>query len=620
MSIQEQSALHITQEGLDQPTSQPQPKRWYTFLRLPLWVCLLVALVVRIWLMVHTHGVIDGDEALVGIQAEHILHGELPVYFYGQAYMGSLEAYFVAFLFAIAGPSVWTLRIEPTLFSLVIVWLTWTLAGLLAETAHLSTRSRRLFQTVAALGAAMPPLYDIVLEMRLLGGYIETFILMLVLLIAAFQLTKRWRSGASYKELALRWAAIGFVVGIGLWIDPLIASALLAAGLWIVAFCVGEIVTRRNALADTLKSVGKKFLLGIVAIPTCVVGLAPALIWGATHQWANVAYIRSLGGTWSHQRLHTVKLVTQSYKDCVAPHLIGGAFPVESPILAALHRPLLLVGVGYILATLVLMALPLPSPGLTRIRRLAALPTLFAACAAFVYCTGSASVFELMGCDLDFAGRYATPFMLALPFFFAVVCTAASWSIYERMPGWFWQNSRTKNNAKPIGLVVLLLALLAYFGTQACTYVLTDPGETFQSAYCTFDPANNDPIIAYMQQEHIRYFWANNLLAYPIVFKTNSSIIGADPVPLLHPSIAVNRLPSYADALLHADRPGLVVTIRAGDAHPPLLRFLDARHVTYQAAFFPSEPGVDVLVVKPISRTVSPWEVSNLEPFNCKPA
>src|SRR5438067_3149020 len=62
-------------------------------LRSPLWVCLLVALLIRAWLTYHTHGVIDGDEALVGIQAEHILRGQHPFYFYGQVYMGSLEAY-----------------------------------------------------------------------------------------------------------------------------------------------------------------------------------------------------------------------------------------------------------------------------------------------------------------------------------------------------------------------------------------------------------------------------------------------------------------------------------------------------------------------------------------------
>ena len=69
----------------------------------PLLICLVIALVVRSWLAYHTLGFIDGDEALVGIQAQHILQGQFPTYFYNQPYMGSLEAYLMAIVFAIAG-------------------------------------------------------------------------------------------------------------------------------------------------------------------------------------------------------------------------------------------------------------------------------------------------------------------------------------------------------------------------------------------------------------------------------------------------------------------------------------------------------------------------------------
>ncbi len=105
-------------------------------------------MIVRVWLVVHTHGVIDGDEAIVGIQAQHILRGEVPIYYYAQQYMGSLEAYLIAFLFAIAGASVWTLRAEPILLSLFVVWLTWRLASALAETAQLTPYTRRTFMTL----------------------------------------------------------------------------------------------------------------------------------------------------------------------------------------------------------------------------------------------------------------------------------------------------------------------------------------------------------------------------------------------------------------------------------------------------------------------------------------
>ena len=201
---------------------------------LPLLFCLLLAIVVRVWLVIHTQGFIDGDEALVGIQAEHILRGEFPVYYYNQPYMGSLEAYLMAILFAIMGSSVWALRAEPILLSLVVVWLTWKLAGILADMGHLPTHAKRWFMTISALLAAIPPLYDTVVELRTLGGYIETFVLMLLLMISALQLTRRQHAGASTRELTLRWIGIGFIVGLGFWVNPLIVSAVIVAGIWIL--------------------------------------------------------------------------------------------------------------------------------------------------------------------------------------------------------------------------------------------------------------------------------------------------------------------------------------------------------------------------------------------------
>src|SRR4051812_3134031 len=88
MSIEEKSVESgaVTQSPIQAP--RQLQKRWYSVLRSPLWLCLLAALLIRVWLVYHTHGVIDGDEAMVGIQAEHILRGEHPYYFYGQPYMG----------------------------------------------------------------------------------------------------------------------------------------------------------------------------------------------------------------------------------------------------------------------------------------------------------------------------------------------------------------------------------------------------------------------------------------------------------------------------------------------------------------------------------------------------
>jgi len=221
--------------------------------------------------------------------------------------------------------------------------------------------------------------------------------------------------------------------------------------------------------------------------------------------------------------------------------------------------------------------------------------------------------------------------MLAFPFFFATIFTLAGMFIYEkRKKSRLQRAERADTPAQPISAapisrlhfwvlaqLALLALLLVYLGAQASTYGLSDPDQTFQSPYCALAPANYDPIIAYMQQQHIQYAWATNLLGHPIIFKTNSRIIVVDPLEIMNPPRAVNRIPSYTQAAKDANRPGFLVFVRHGDVHPLLLRFLDARQVLYNAAFFPSEPGFDVLVVRPLSRTVSPQEIKNLVPFNC---
>jgi hypothetical protein len=599
-----------------------------------LWACLLVAAAVRVWLVMHTHGVIDGDEALVGIQAEHILRGELPVYFSGQPYLGSLETYCIALLFAIFGASVWVLRAEPILMSLILVWLTWRLASVLAGVAQLPPYARRYFVTSATLLAAVPPLYDGIAEMRTWGGLIETLILMLLLLLSALQLTRRWRAGASKRELALRWAGIGFIVGLGFWIYPLIISAVLAAAAWIVCGVIAEVVRLRQQNAAALRQAITTMLAGLLpaaaAIPASLLGFAPALYWGATHQWQNVTYILGLGGGTLLQRLSTIRKVTRLYTTCVAPRVISGAVPRESAALAALHSPLLIMGALCILvtATLVAFSFLAQDQWLLRVRRLVGLPLLFGACTALIFCASTVSASGLLStCNADFAGRYGTPLVLALPFFFAAVFTMASMYIYEKLkvPTIMEPADRTPARGAPtilrprrpvVGWVrlplvvqgVLLAFLLGYLGVQVWTYGLTDAAATFQSPFCLEAPANNDPIIAYMQSRHITRAWAPNLLGYPIVFKTNGSIIIANPLALTNPPQAINRIPAYTSAVQQADRPSFLVFARHDDQHPALLKMLDDDGVTYRAARFPSEPGFDVLVVTTVSRTVSPLE------------
>jgi 4-amino-4-deoxy-L-arabinose transferase-like glycosyltransferase len=53
----------------------------------------------------------NSDEAVVALMARHITMGARPIFFYGQAYMGSLDAFLVAAGFLLFGQQVWVIRL-----------------------------------------------------------------------------------------------------------------------------------------------------------------------------------------------------------------------------------------------------------------------------------------------------------------------------------------------------------------------------------------------------------------------------------------------------------------------------------------------------------------------------
>jgi hypothetical protein len=102
-----------------------------------------------------------------------------------------------------------------------------------------------------------------------------------------------------------------------------------------------------------------------------------------------------------------------------------------------------------------------------------------------------------------------------------------------------------------------------------------------------------------MQRAHIRYAWATGWLGDPITFKTNGALVVTE-LP--------GRIQANGNTVLHADRPGFFFLVRHDDLHPTILQALDAKNVTYHIERFYSEPGIDLLLVTPLNRTVSPLD------------
>ncbi|GCF10953.1 hypothetical protein KDI_45170 [Dictyobacter arantiisoli] len=174
----------------------------------------------------------------MGIMALHIQKGEHPVFFYGQAYMGALEAYLGAGLFFLSGRSAFSLRL-----GLILLYLFFLLC-LYLLTARLYTRRFGLFiLLLLSLGS------NVVLSRQLnaLGGYMEILLCgMLSFLLALWLADTTTHAPPRSFWRWMGYTCWGIVVGIGLWSDLLLLPTILCSGLVLLCFCWQDL--RRGAL------------------------------------------------------------------------------------------------------------------------------------------------------------------------------------------------------------------------------------------------------------------------------------------------------------------------------------------------------------------------------------
>jgi hypothetical protein len=182
----------------------------------------LIALgvVVRLWMLTHYSLVSGGDvdvyladEGVVGLMGKHILeHRALPVFFYGQTYLGALEAYAAAAFFAVFGVSLTSLRAVPFAFSIAL--------GIVVY------RFARRFHSVAVARwatalVAIAPMYFLQWNLKARGGFVEHVFLLFVVMIFfwSFYLYRQRERATAF--------ALGLASGIALWVNQL-AGAYLA--------------------------------------------------------------------------------------------------------------------------------------------------------------------------------------------------------------------------------------------------------------------------------------------------------------------------------------------------------------------------------------------------------
>lgn len=176
-------------------------------------VCLGMS--VQLWAASQWTANFDSDEAIHGLMARHILDGQFPTYFYGQRYLGSFESCIAAGFMKIFGSGVFTLRISSIILFCIFLILHGTVVY-----KFWGGRTALLNLFILAL-----PAWQILWwTFRSTSGSVPLFIFGTSALLVSHNTT----FNGQYQTM--RILLIGIILGLGVWIHPMIVYYILVLG------------------------------------------------------------------------------------------------------------------------------------------------------------------------------------------------------------------------------------------------------------------------------------------------------------------------------------------------------------------------------------------------------
>lgn len=202
-------------------------------------VAIALAALLRISLLYLGWPSTNSDEGTMGLMALHIAHRQdYPIFFYGQNYMGSLEAFLGAILFHLIGPSLFALRLGLVcLFSLFLLTLYFLTSLLYTKKYALASIILLSFGSTEMLTR----------QLKAVGGAMETMLFGALMLLIASWLVLPSFSNALLHQQKYRRAAyglLGLVMGLGIWSHMLVVPFVCVSFLLLLLFCRAELRTR----------------------------------------------------------------------------------------------------------------------------------------------------------------------------------------------------------------------------------------------------------------------------------------------------------------------------------------------------------------------------------------
>ena len=467
----------------------------------PLLAVLTVAALWRATLLALGAFSFNADEAVVALMARHMLAGHgVPTFFYGQAYMGSLDAILVAAGFALLGDSVLTVRIVQSALYLGVVASTYGLA--------LRLSGRRWVAAVAGLLTALPPTVAVLYTTATLGGYNETLlfgnaILWLSYDVAHGHARSRWR-----------WGLLGTLAGLAWWTN----------GLIVVYYAPAALLLARHFERARWREYG-------LAVAGVLLGSAPWWVYNLRHNWAALeVYLHSRRA--DNTGVPSVPLGVRVVGLLLfgVPSLLGVRYPWAGTYLVPPLAVLMVLGFWVMLWHWVRRG----KPSL----RAEARALLLSGVALF------GVIFVASPFSADATGRYFLPLWPLL-----AILWAAQWADWR---------ARRRRWAQAGALGVAIFWLLS----AGAAALQQPPGITTQFDLISDLPHEYDePLIDFLEQRGLTRGYSNYWVAFRLAYLTHERIVLSAALPYkadLSYNPADRRYPPYDEAVAQADPAHLV--------------------------------------------------------------
>lgn len=503
-------------------------------------IVLVIALIARSLLLMSGAVSFHSDEAIVALMGRHITLGERPVFFYGQAYMGSLDAWVLALGFQLFGESVNTIRLMQSILFIGVVATAYHAAWVLSRRIAVAVGSGLLF----AIGPVLLALYTT----ATLGGYNETLIF--GHLIVAIGYTVVSGKAASHQPLTtFLWLLLGIITGLAWWTNALIVIYVVPVALFM--------------LVQVLRSRSRRmWILVGVALIGFFIGSAPWWLYALQNEWGPLRFLLPTGlrgdnvGAELQEIPFTDRLIGLLLFGL--PSLLGLRFPWEAafflPVIGLVVLGIVLIGVY----RLVRARNTLLQPG--------ALWILLGMIALMI------AVFLFTRFSSDPSGRYFLP--LTLPLVIAVSSLTAATS-----------TAQTRSYlARGAGLAAVGLTLL-YFAAGQIVAARGPYGLTTQFNTETHLPAADDAaLIDWLLTNDLRYGYTNYWINFRIAFLSREQIQLSAALPdksnLLYTPV-FDRYPPYRQASDSAERVAYITAL-IPEIDAAMESWLAAEAITYQ--------------------------------------